>query len=152
MSNDLNKCLFIGRLGGDPEVRYLPSGSALASFSIAVGEKWKDKQSGEKQERTEWINITAFGKLGEICGEYLKKGSQVMIEGKFKTDKYEKEGVTMYSTKIIASNMQMLGSKSQHQSDQASQYQQNNQQQPAHQQQPSQGVARDADFDDDIPF
>lgn len=112
MSNDLNKCMFIGRLARDPEVRYLPSGAACASFSIAVGSQWKDKQSGDKQERTEWINVTAFNRLGEICGEYLKKGSQVFIEGRFQTDKSEKDGVTKYYTKIIASEMQMLGSPS----------------------------------------
>lgn len=110
MSNDLNQCQFIGRLGSDPEVRYMPNGKAVASFSIAVGSQWKLKD-GEKQESTEWVNITAFDKLGEICGEYLKKGSQVFISGKMKTDKYEKDGVTKYSTKIIAQDMQMLGGK-----------------------------------------
>lgn len=110
MSNDLNQCQFIGRLGSDPESRFMPNGKAVTSFSIAVGSQWKDK-SGEKQESTEWVNVTAFDKLGEICGEWLKKGSQVFISGKMKTDKYEKDGVTKYSTKIIAQDMQMLGGK-----------------------------------------
>lgn len=111
MANDLNNCSFIGRLGKDTETRFMPNGEAVASFSIAVGSTWKDK-SGNKQESTEWVNVTAFGKLGEICGEYLKKGSQVFISGRMKTDKYDdKEGVTRYSTKIIADRMQMLGSK-----------------------------------------
>lgn len=110
MSNDLNQCQFIGRLGSVPEVRYMPNGKAVTSFSIAVGSQWKDK-AGDKQESTEWVNVTAFDKLGEICGEWLKKGSQVFISGKMKTDKYEKDGVTKYSTKIIAQDMQMLGGK-----------------------------------------
>lgn len=110
MSNDLNQCQFIGRLGKDPEVRYAQSGTAVASFSIAVGSSWKDK-SGEKQESTEWVSVTAFDKLGEICGEYLKKGAQVFISGRLKTEKYENDGQTKYATKIIANRMQMLGAK-----------------------------------------
>jgi len=110
--SDLNQCSFIGRLGKSPEMRYTPAGKAIASFSIAVSEKWKDKQTGEQKEKTEWINIVAFGKLAEICGEYLEKGKQVFVQGKFKTDKYEKDGVTKYSTKIVANDMKMLGSKS----------------------------------------
>ena len=89
MSNDLNKCTFIGRLGADPETRYAPSGDAICSFSIAVGSQWKDKASGEKKEATEWVNATAFGKLGEICSQYLRKGSQIYLEGRMKTEKYQ---------------------------------------------------------------
>jgi len=111
MSNDLNQCSFIGRLGKDPEVRFMPNGNAVTSFSIAVGSTWKDKNSGEKKEATEWVNITAFGKLSEIIGEYVKKGSQVFIQGHIKTDKYEKDGQTHYSTKVIADRMQMLGGR-----------------------------------------
>lgn len=111
MSNDLNQCQFIGRLGKDPETRYMPSGEAVSSFSIAVGSQWKDKQ-GAKQESTEWVNVTAFAKLGEICGQYLTKGSQIFVSGRMKTEKYtDKEGVERYSTKIIADRMQMLGNK-----------------------------------------
>ena len=110
MSNDLNLCQFIGRLGNDPEIRYSPNGDAVASFSIACGSQWKDK-AGEKQERTEWISCTAWGKLAEIIGEYVKKGSQVYVSGKLKTDKYEKDGQTRYSTKVIVDTMQMLGGK-----------------------------------------
>ena len=111
MANDLNKCMFIGRLGKDPEIRYVASGDAVAGFSIATGESWKDKQ-GQKQERTEWVNCTTFGKLAEIVGEYLRKGSKVYIEGKMKTEKYtDNNGVEKYSTKIIVQNMQMLDSK-----------------------------------------
>ena len=112
MSNDLNSCSFIGRLGKSPESRYMASGEAVTSFSLAVGSQWNDKSTGEKKESVEWVSVTAFGKLGEICAEYLVKGSQVYISGRMKTDKYaDKEGVERYSTKIIADRMQMLGSK-----------------------------------------
>lgn len=107
----VNKCIFIGNLGRDPEMRYMPDGKAVANFSIGVSETWKDKQ-GAKQEKTEWVRVTAFDKLGEICGEYLKKGSQVYIEGKMQTRKWQdKDGTDKYTTEIIASQMQMLGSK-----------------------------------------
>jgi single-strand DNA-binding protein len=111
VANDLNQYQCIGRLGKEPEVRYMANGKAVASFSVAVGSSWKDA-SGEKREETEWVSVTAFDKLGEICGEYLKKGSQVYISGRLKTDKYEKDGQTRYSTKVIADRMQMLGGKS----------------------------------------
>ena len=112
MSNDLNSCTFIGRLGADPEARHAPSGDVICGFSIAVGSQWKDKTSGEKRESTEWVNVTAFGKLGEICSQYLRKGSQIYLEGRMKTEKYQaKDGTDRYSTKIIADNMQMLGGK-----------------------------------------
>ncbi|QPB08645.1 single strand DNA binding protein [Burkholderia phage Mica] len=107
----LNKVQIIGRLGGDPEVRYLPSGDAVANFSVATTETWKDKQSGEKKEATEWHRVAAFGKLGEICGEYLRKGGLVYIEGSIRTQKYEKDGETRYSVQIRADNMKMLGGK-----------------------------------------
>jgi single-strand DNA-binding protein len=107
--SDLNQCNFIGRLGRDPETKYTPGGDAVTNFSIAVGEAWK--KDGEKQERTEWVNVVAWRKLGEICGKYLKKGSQVCISGKMQTRTWEdKEGVKRYTTEIIAQSMQMLGS------------------------------------------
>jgi len=106
----INKVTLVGYLGKDPEARYTPSGKLVASFSVAITERWKD-HSGEKKERTEWINIEAWEKLGEICREYLHKGSQVFIEGKLKTDKYEKDGVTHYFTKVVAREMQMLDRK-----------------------------------------
>ena len=110
MSNDLNQCNFIGRLGRDPETKYTASGSAVCNFSIACG--WKGKNS----EGVEWIPVTTFDKLAEICGQYLKTGSQVFISGRFKTDKYtDKDGNDRYSTKIVADTMQMLGSKSDNQ-------------------------------------
>lgn len=135
MSNDLNQCNFIGRLGKPPETRYTAGGDAIASFSIAVGSAWKDK-SGAKQESTEWVNVTAFGKLGEICAQYLDKGSQVYLSGRMKTEKYtDKQGIEKYSTKIIADRMQMLGGKSDDK--------------PAKQGQPAGGFD---DLDNDIPF
>lgn len=107
----VNKAIIIGHLGKDPETRFTPSGTAIASFSVATTESWKEKETGEKKERTEWHRIEAFGKLAEICGEYLKKGSHVYIEGKLRTDEYEKDGIKRWSTKIIADQMQMLGGK-----------------------------------------
>src|SRR5690606_6382956 len=98
-------------LGADPEVRYSAAGNAVTKIRVATSEQWKDKQSGETQERTEWHRITFFGRLAEIAGEHLKKGSQVYVEGKLQTSTYEKDGQTHYSTDIIASELQMLGSK-----------------------------------------
>jgi single-strand DNA-binding protein len=110
--SDLNKVQLIGRLGKDPEARYMPNGTAVCNFSLATGEKWKDK-NGDKQERTEWHSITAFGKVAEVVAEYLRKGSQVYVEGKLHTDKWkDKEGNDRYTTKIILSQLQMLGGKS----------------------------------------
>ncbi|MGE5255689.1 MAG: single-stranded DNA-binding protein [Hyphomicrobiales bacterium] len=108
----INKVIIIGRLGNDPEVRYTPSGAAVAKFSVATSDEWKDKNSGEKKERTEWHRVTAWGKLGEICGEYLAKGRQVYVEGRLQTSSYEdKDGVKRYSTEIVASDVQFLGSR-----------------------------------------
>ncbi len=112
MANDLNQCNFIGRLGRDPETKYMPNGDAVTNFSIAVGSSWTDKGSGEKREDVEWVRCTAWRKLGEICGEYLKKGSQVFVNGRMKTRKWQdKDGHDRYSTEIIVDQMQMLGSK-----------------------------------------
>ncbi|MFC1516341.1 single-stranded DNA-binding protein [Thermodesulfobacteriota bacterium] len=107
----INKAIIVGNLGRDPEVSYTPGGMAVAKFSVATSEKWKDKNTGEMQERTEWHRITAFGRLGEICGEYLSKGRQVFIEGRIQTTSWEKDGITRYSTEIIASEMKMLGTR-----------------------------------------
>ena len=107
----LNKVMLIGNLGRDPEVRYTQDGRAVANFSIATTDKWKDKNSGENKERTEWHRIVAFGRLGEICGEYLSKGKQVYIEGRLRTRSWEKDGITRYTTEIEAISMQMLGTR-----------------------------------------
>jgi single-strand DNA-binding protein len=106
----MNKAIIVGRLGKDPEVRFTPSGAAVASFSVATDESYATKD-GKKVESTEWHNITAWNKLAELCGEYIKKGSQVLVEGKIKTEKYEKDGVTKYSTKIVAETVKFLDSK-----------------------------------------
>lgn len=112
MANDLNQCNFVGRLGREVEMRYMPNGDACASFSIAVGEAWKEKTSGEKKESTEWVRCVAWQKLGEICGEYLKKGSQVFVSGKLKTSKWtDKEGNDKYTTEIVVDRLQMLGGR-----------------------------------------
>ncbi|OZB61258.1 MAG: single-stranded DNA-binding protein [Lysobacterales bacterium 14-68-21] len=110
MARGINKVILVGNLGADPEVRYTGSGTAIATLSVATSESWTDKQSGEKQERTEWHRVKLFGRLAEIAGEYLKKGRQIYIEGSLRTDKYtDKQGVERYSTDIVASEMQMLG-------------------------------------------
>lgn len=107
----VNKFIGIGNLGKDPEIRFMPDGKAVTNFSIAISEKYKDK-TGNQQELTEWVNIVTFGKLAEICGEWLKKGQSVYIEGKLKTEKYNKDGIDRYSTKVVGERMQMLGGKS----------------------------------------
>lgn len=142
----VNKVIVLGNVGNDPEIRYMPNGNAVASFSIATSEQWKDKNTGEKQERTEWHNITIFGKLAEIVEKYVKKGSKLYIEGKLKTDKYEKEGVTHYSTKIIANEMQMLDSRASGSETGNSKPAQSGKSQAA------QPQANFDDFDQEIPF
>lgn len=105
----VNKVILVGNLGKDPEVRYTPSGMAITSFSVATSENWKDKD-GNKQEKTEWHKIVAFGKLAEICGEYLAKGRQIYIEGRLQTRAWDdKSGVKRYTTEVVANVMQMLG-------------------------------------------
>ena len=111
MARGINKVILVGNLGADPETRYTPSGTAITTIRIATSESWKDKQTGEAQERTEWHRIKFFGRLAEIAGEYLKKGGQVYVEGKLRTEEYEKDGQKRYSTDIIADEMQMLGSR-----------------------------------------
>ena len=108
----VNKVIIVGNLGRDPETRYMPSGDAMTSIAVATTDSWKDKTTGEKKEQTEWHRISFFGKLAEIAGQYLKKGSQVYIEGSLRTRKYtDKDGVEKYSTEIKADTMQMLGSR-----------------------------------------
>lgn len=113
MARGVNKVILIGNLGKDPETRYMPSGKPVCSFSIATSESWNDRQSGERQERTEWHNIVMFDKLAEIAAEYLRKGSQVYIEGSLRTRKWQdKDGKDRYTTEIVARDMQMLGGRS----------------------------------------
>jgi single-strand DNA-binding protein len=112
MARGINKVILIGNLGADPETRSMPSGGAVTNIRIATSESWKDKQSGEQKERTEWHNVVMFARLGEIAAEYLRKGSQVYIEGSLRTRKWQdKEGRDRYSTEIIANEMQMMGGR-----------------------------------------
>jgi len=112
MARGVNKVILVGNLGKDPETRYMPSGSAVTNLRIATTEAWKDKQTGEAQERTEWHSVAMFGRLAEIAAEYLRKGSQIYVEGKLRTRKWQdKEGKDRYTTEVVADEMQMLGSK-----------------------------------------
>lgn len=149
MARGINKVILIGNLGKDPETRYLPSGSAVANVTLATNESWKDPQSGEQQERTEWHNVVFFGRLAEIAGEYLRKGSQVYVEGSLRTRKWQdKNGADRYTTEVVARDMQMLGARgaagSDYAPDQAAE-----RAQPPTREQPK--AAAD-EFDDDIPF
>jgi len=112
MARGINKVIIVGNVGGDPETRYMPSGSAVTNLTVATNESWKDKQSGEQKERTEWHRVAMFNRLAEIAAEYLRKGSQVYIEGKLRTRKWQdKSGNDRYTTEIIADEMQMLGGR-----------------------------------------
>lgn len=144
MARGVNKVILVGNLGNDPETRFMPSGSAVTNITVATSESWKDKQTGQQQERTEWHKVAFFGKLAEIAGEYLKKGSKVYIEGSLRTRKWQgQDGQDRYTTEIVASEMQMLDSRGGGQSEAK----------PVQQaaQQPQQSAPAD-DFDDDIPF
>lgn len=137
MARGVNKVILIGNLGKDPEVRYMPSGAAVTNVTLATSETWKDKQSGEMKERTEWHQVVFFNRLAEIAGQYLRKGSKVYVEGSLRTRKWQgKDGQDRYTTEIVASELQMLDGKGGQQSEPA--------------QQPASEPA--ADFDDDIPF
>ena len=112
MARGINKVIIVGNLGGDAETRYMPSGSAVTNFTVATNESWKDKQTGEQKERTEWHRVAMFNRLAEIAAEYLRKGSQVYIEGKLRTRKWQgQDGQDRYTTEIIADEMQMLGGR-----------------------------------------
>lgn len=179
-SRGVNKVILVGNLGNDPEVRYMPNGNAVANLSIATSESWKDQQ-GQQQERTEWHRVTMYRKLAEIAGQYLKKGSQIYLEGKLQTRKWQdQQGNDKYTTEVIADQMQMLGGRNEGGQGGGNNYQrpQNNnmnqeyQQMPSNnggqqnqggqapqgrpnqqpQQQPPKMQEPDIDFDDDIPF
>ena len=154
MARGVNKVILVGNLGRDPEIKYTASGAAIANITIATSESWNDKQTGEKVEKTEWHRVVAFQRLAEIMGEYLRKGSQVYIEGKLQTRKWQDQsGADRYSTEVVANDMQMLGARggdagSQPQSGGGGGFRKN----PAPQQAPAK-PAPDNDFaDDDIPF
>lgn len=168
MARGVNKVILVGTCGQDPETRYMPNGNAVTNLSLATSEQWTDKQSGQKVERTEWHRVSLFGKVAEIAGEYLRKGSQVYIEGKLQTREWEKDGIKRYTTEIIVDMqgaLQLLGGRPQ--SDQAqrpatggyqnpaprpqSQSQPQRESRPAQQPAP-QPIVDDHLFDDDIPF
>lgn len=150
MARGVNKVILIGNLGNDPETKYMPSGNAVTNLTIATSESWKDKQTGQPVERTEWHRVVFFNRLAEIAGEYLRKGSKVYIEGSLRTRKWkDQQGVDRYTTEIVASEMHMLDSRN----DSQSSGQQPKQQAavPANKTHPPPAPSLD-DFDDDIPF
>ncbi|HID9885459.1 single-stranded DNA-binding protein [Serratia nevei] len=159
-SRGVNKVILVGHLGQDPEVRYMSNGGAVATLSLATSETWRDKQSGEQKEKTEWHRVVLFGKLAEIAGEYLRKGSQVYIEGALRTRKWaDQSGQDRYTTEVVVNvggTMQMLGGRSQTDNPGASASGSWGQpQQPTHSGTPPQASAGNEppmDFDDDIPF
>ena len=156
MAGSLNKVMLIGNLGADPEIRSFPNGGKLANLRIATSESWKDKQTGQQQDRTEWHRVVFYGKIAEIAGEYLRKGSQCYVEGRLQTREWEKDGVKRYTTEIVVDMqgaLQLLGSRDESQEPRQQRTQGRNDQAartPPRQQQPPQP---DYDsFDDDIPF
>ena len=151
MARGVNTVILVGNLGKDPEVRYSPSGSAMANVTLATTESWKDKQTGEKQEKTEWHRVVFFNRLAEIVGEYLKKGSQVYVEGRLQTRKWQgQDGQDRYTTEIVANEMQMLGGRAGGGTSDwaASQDSGAGQAAPA----PASSSPPADDFDDDVPF
>lgn len=148
MARGINKVILVGNLGADPDTRYTAGGSAVTKIRIATTRQWKDKQTGERQERTDWHRITFFGRLAEISAEYLRKGSQVYVEGRLETSSYEKEGQTHYSTDVIANEMQMLGGR---QGQGGGDFSSGASPRPAQQPAAKSGAVAE-DFDDDIPF
>lgn len=161
MARGINKVIIVGNCGQDPETRYLPSGGAVTNVSVATSESWKDKNTGEQQERTEWHRIVFFNRLGEIAGEYLKKGSKVYVEGSLRTRKWQgQDGSDRYTTEIVASEMQMLDSRGgmeggggyQQQAPQQNRAPQQNQAPQQQNQAPQQAPQGMDSFDDDIPF
>lgn len=139
----VNKVILVGRLGQDPQVNYTANGSAVANISVATSERWKDKQTGEQREQTEWNRVVFFNRLAEIVGKYLRKGSMVYVEGKLQTKKWtDKNGIDRYQTEIVANEMQMIGGRESDSFDQRGSFDQRNQQ----------AKSFDDDFDSTIPF
>ncbi|MEB0133412.1 single-stranded DNA-binding protein [Pseudomonas sp. CCI2.4] len=153
----VNKVILVGACGQDPETRYLPNGNAVTNLSLATSEQWTDKQTNQKVEKTEWHRVSLFGKVAEIAGEYLRKGSQVYIEGKLQTREWEKDGIKRYTTEIVVDmqgTMQLLGGKPQDAQQRQAHPQASAARQPAPRQQQSQQAAQPnhEEFADDIPF
>ncbi len=151
MARGVNKVILVGNIGNEPEVRYTPNGNAVTNVSLATSDVWKDKQSGEQQERTEWHRVVFFNRLGEIAGEYLRKGSKIFVEGNLRTRKWQdKNNQDRYTTEIVANEMQMLDSKSQHEGSVTNTEKRNlNTNTNSN---TSQTPAPAVEFDDDIPF
>ncbi len=169
MARGINKVILIGNVGGDPETRYLPNGNAVTNLTLATSDSWRDKQTGQMQERTEWHRVSFFGKIAEIAGQYLRKGSKVYIEGRLQTREWEKDGVKRYTTEIVVDmggTMQMLDGRGDNEGGSRApaaprqpQSQPQQQQAPQAQQRPAPSTQHDAQpapdydsFDDDIPF
>ncbi|HTN30074.1 MAG TPA: single-stranded DNA-binding protein [Pseudomonas sp.] len=156
MSRGINKVILVGNLGGDPETRYLPNGNAVTNITLATTDSWKDKQTGQQQERTEWHRVVLFGKVAEIAGEYLRKGSQCYVEGRLQAREWEKDGIKRYSTEIVVDmggTMQLLGGRGDAAPRQSHPQEQAARQPAPRQQQAAQQPTPDYDsFDDDIPF
>ena len=154
MARGINKVILVGNLGKDPETRYMPSGKAVTNFSIATSESWKDKQTGEQKEQTEWHNIVMYDRLAEIAAEYLRKGSQVYVEGRLRTRKWQdKEGRDRYTTEIIANEMQMLGGRGGGGAGTESRSEPRGEPRAAAAERPAPASSGGgSDFDDDIPF
>lgn len=151
MARGINKVILIGNVGGDPETRYLPNGNAVTNLTLATSDSWRDKQSGEQKERTEWHRVSFFGKIAEIAGQYLSKGSKIYIEGRLQTREWEKDGVKRYTTEVVVDmggTMQMLDGRPEGAAQSRPAQSQGRQRRP--QQQPSQQSYDD--FDDSIPF
>ena len=160
MARGVNKVILIGNVGGDPETRYLPNGNAVTNITLATTDSWKDKQTGQQQDRTEWHRVVFFGKLAEIAGEYLKKGGQCYIEGRLQTREWEKDGVKRYTTEIVVDmngTLQLLGGRGGNSGEDAPRAQRPQREpQQAAPRQPAPASAQPApdydSFDDDIPF
>ena len=152
MARGINKVILIGNLGADPETRAMPSGTTVANLRVATSESWRDKQSGEQQERTEWHRVALFGRLAEIAGEYLRKGSQVYIEGSLRTRKWQdKQGNDRYSTEIVGNDLQMLGGRGGAGAAPAAAGAAGAAA-PSYAEESAGGGSRSEEFDDDIPF
>lgn len=155
MARGINKVIIIGNLGGDPEVRYLPNGNAVANVTIATSETWKDKQTGQKHERTEWHRVVFFGRIAEVVGEYAIKGSKMYVEGRLQTREWEKDGIKRHTTEIIVDQrgqMQLLDGARQGGSGGQRQPSQQPQARPQQSAPPSDSMPDYDSFDDDIPF
>jgi single-strand DNA-binding protein len=155
MARGVNKVILVGTCGQDPEVRYLPNGNAVTNLSLATSEQWTDKQTNQKVEKTEWHRVSLFGKVAEIAGEYLRKGSQVYIEGKLQTREWEKDGIKRYTTEIVVDmqgTMQLLGGRPEGQQGGNQQSAPRQQSQQQGRQSAPQPAPDDSQYDPDIPF